>query len=54
LPASLRTRKRKLLVLIAVPRAEGKMNASGAASLPDDFHHSSSVSIETGSQTLGL
>lgn len=31
-PASLRTRKRKLFVLIAVPRHNGKMNASGPAS----------------------
>jgi hypothetical protein len=54
LPASLKTRKRKLLVLIAVPRAEGKMKASGAASLEDDLHHSTSVSMETGTQTFVL
>src|SRR4029077_16871959 len=50
----LEARKRKLFVLIAVPLAEGKMNMSGAASLLTDLHHSSSVSMDTGSQTLVL
>ncbi len=44
--------ERKLSVLIAVPRAEGKMKASGTAALLPDLHHSSSVSIDTGIQTL--
>jgi hypothetical protein len=37
---------------MAVPRVDGKMNASEAVSLLADLHHSSSVSMETGSQTL--
>jgi hypothetical protein len=37
---------------MAVPRAEGKMNASGLGSLQAARHHSSSISMEEGSQTL--
>jgi hypothetical protein len=36
------------------PRADGTMDASGLASLLTDLHHSSSVSIETGSHTFAL
>src|SRR5581483_5204058 len=44
-PAFLRTRNRKLFVLIAVPRLEGKMNASGLALVAVPRQNSSSVSI---------
>src|SRR5262245_23443094 len=51
LPASFRVLERKLLVLIAVPRADGKMKASGLASLAAERKNSSSVSMDAGSQT---
>ena len=54
LARSLEDPEEKLFVLIAVPRAEGKMNASGAALLVTDIHHSSSASMDIGSQTFVL
>src|ERR1700693_2605177 len=51
-PASLSTRNRKLLVPMAVPVVDGKINASSLASGEAPRHHSSSVSIEEGSQPL--
>ncbi len=40
-----------VFVLIAVPRLEGKMNASGLALVAGPRQNSSSVSIEAASQT---
>jgi hypothetical protein len=50
-PASLSTRKRKLFVLMAVPREDGKMKPSGRTFSAAERQNSSSFSIETGSQT---
>ena len=50
-PASRSVRISMLLVLIGVPREDGKMKASGLGAVVAERHHSSSVSIEDGSQT---
>ena len=41
-------------MLMAAPRADRKMNAFVLASVLTGLHHSSSVSIETGSHTFAL